>query len=218
MKSLLPLFVATVLSPLDTSRGAIVISQYVETETGTTPKGIELWNSGLTAVDFSTQTLTIAQGTNGAAPVTLVTVGTGTLAPGAVMVVGTSDIGTYLTTTFGGGAPLFITQAFTFNGDDALTVSLLGVVQDVFGNPGSDPGASWTGGGVSTANQNIALLEGITTGTVVGYTNPSTRFSVISSSPSIAGGLSGFGVAPVPEPATALFGAIGILGLIRRRR
>jgi hypothetical protein len=218
MKSrLLSLAVACIVS-LGVSPGAIVLSQYVETDSGTVPKGIELWNSGGTTIDFSTQTLTIAQGTNGAAPVTLVTVGTGTLAAGAVMVVGTADIGTYLTTTFGGSAPLFISQTFNFNGDDALTISLGGVLQDIFGNPGSDPGTSWTGSGVSTANQNIALLPGITSGASVGYTDPSTRFEVVSSTPSASGGLAGFGMAPIPEPAALVLGSLGLLGLLRRRR
>lgn len=177
--------------------GQLVISQYVETDSGTAPKGIEIWNAGAAAIDFSVTGLDVLKGANGAALSSDFTLNTGTLAAGAVMVVGTSDMVAYVEAL--GTGILTAEKGFTFNGDDALQVQLGGVVQDTFGDPGTgDPGDSWSGNGVSTANQNIQILDGISTGDTDGWTDPSTRFETVSETPSAPGGLAGFGVAPGP--------------------
>ncbi|MBK7632124.1 MAG: lamin tail domain-containing protein [Ignavibacteriales bacterium] len=167
-----------------------IISQYVETNSGSVPKGIEVWNNTTSTLDFSTNNLVVRQGTNGAALATLYTISSGTLAPGAVLVIGTTDM---QATAVGNGAA-FYTFAFTFNGDDALALVYGGTTTDIFGTPGVDPGTAWTGGTVSTANQNIQLLSGITTGNVVGWSDPSLRFEVVSTNP--AADITGFGLAP----------------------
>jgi len=59
---------------------AQIISQYVETNSGTTPKGIEIWNNTGSILDFSTNNLVIEKGVNGAAPSPNITISTGTLA------------------------------------------------------------------------------------------------------------------------------------------
>ena len=46
---------------------AQIISQYVETAKGTTPKGIEIYNNTASTLDFSITPLTVFQQTNGAA-------------------------------------------------------------------------------------------------------------------------------------------------------
>ncbi len=178
-----------------------IISQYVETNAGTTPKGIEIWNNTNATLDFATNNLIIEQGTNGAAPTALVTVSTGTLAPGEVIVIGTTDIGTYLTTN--GLTSTFVDYTFTFNGDDALVVKYGTTTTDVFGIPGTDPGSYWGNNGVNTQNQNIQLLTGITTGSTAGFSDPSTRFETVNSSPAPPNpaGLAGFGIAPVTNVA-----------------
>ncbi|MDZ7775615.1 MAG: hypothetical protein U5L09_08465 [Bacteroidales bacterium] len=118
------------------------------------------------------------------------TLSEGTLATGSVIVIGTSDL---QATTEGNGA-VFHEKGFTFNGDDALVVKYGGTTTDVFGEPGVDPGSAWNGNGVSTANQNIALLEGITDGDLDGWDDPSIRFETISTDP--VNNQSGFGIAP----------------------
>jgi hypothetical protein len=185
MKHILTLFIALFVS---TSIGwGQIISQYVETESGSVPKGIEIWNNTAATINFSAgNALTIEQGTNGAAPTTVVTISSGSLASGAVMVIGTST---------GGLTPDHVFN-FTFNGDDALVVKLAGTTTDVFGTPGVDPGSAWSGSGVSTANQNIQLKDGITTGDTDGWTDPSARFETVSTTPSGVGGTAGFGTAP----------------------
>lgn len=172
-----------------------IISQYVETNSGLTPKGIEIWNNTGSTLNFSTNNLIIQQGTNGAAVSTIVTINNGTLDSGGVIVIGTSDIGTYLTGQ--GLTGLFTSYNFSFNGDDALEVKYGSTTTDIFGTPGSDPGTSWLGSGVNTANQNIELISGITSGASTGWTDPSLRFSTISTSPStLPAGLAGFGIPP----------------------
>ncbi len=176
-----------------------IISQYVETDAGSNPKGIEVWNNTAATLDFATNNLVVFQGTNGAALTAVKTINTGTLAPGAVMVIGTTDIGNYLTGQ--GISVTFVSQTFAFNGDDALSLTYGGVTTDVFGTPGNDPGSAWTGNGVSTANQNIQIYPGINTGDLDGWADPSLRFYTVSTTPSaLPAGLAGFGIAPPTTP------------------
>ncbi len=176
-----------------------IISQYVETNSGTTPKGVEIWNNTGGTLDFSVNNLMIQKGVNGNPPSNDVTVSSGTLASGAVMVIGTSDMGTYLTNNNLSGVS-YVDESFTFNGDDALVVIFGTDTTDIFGVPGTDPGSAWSGNSVSTANQNIQLIPGLTTGITTvanAWSDPSTRFETESTDPSGAtAGLDGFGVPP----------------------
>lgn len=170
-----------------------IISQYVDTNSGTFPKGIEIWNNTGAVLDFTSSNLVIQQGTNGAAPSAAVTINTGTLAVNEVLIIGTSD----MQVAADANSVRFVLNNFTFNGDDALVVQYNGITTDVFGTAGTDPGSSWSGNGVSTADQNIRLKEGITTGDTGGFTDPSTRFETVNTDPSGVNGLEGFGIAPV---------------------
>ncbi|WP_138432347.1 lamin tail domain-containing protein [Winogradskyella algicola] len=169
----------------------VVISQYIETNSGTTPKGIEIFNISGAPIDFAVNNLEIFQGTNGAACNSLINVTSGTLAADEVWVIGTSNLTSYATTN---GTDLSGTTdyAFAFNGDDALRVELGGIVQDMFGICGADPGAAWTGGGVSTANNNLQIQNGICDGDTDGWTDPSSRFDQIADGST----MTGFGNAP----------------------
>lgn len=164
----------------------VVISQYVETNSGSVPKGIEIWNPTMTDIDLSVDNITIFKGTNGATPTLTHTVDAGILKAGNVLVVGTANMSLDM---LNGVCPdaLFDEDALGFNGDDALVIYLDGIIQDVFGTPGSDPGSSWSGNGVSTANQNIQLISGITTGNTDGWTDPSTRFTNIGNGSTLTG-------------------------------
>ena len=181
------LLTACFLGLMSTGMGQI-ISQYIDTNSGTSPKGIEVWNNTGSTLDFGTNNLIVQKGTNGGALSTDYTLSSGTLASGDVIVIGTSDM---QATTESNGATFYL-KAFSFNGDDALAITYGGVTTDVFGNPGSDPGSEWSGNGVSTADQNISLLSSISTGDTDGWTDPSTRFETTTSDNS----LTGFGIAP----------------------
>lgn len=169
-----------------------IISQYIETDSGTEPKGIELWNNTGAVLDFSANELVIEKGTNGNEPEPDFTLSEGTVAAGDVIVIGTAN----LQATAEGNGAVFYEEGFTFNGNDALVVKYGGTITDVIGEPGVDPGSAWEGNGVSTQNQNIALLPGITTGDTDGWSDPSSRFETISETPSGDNGDEGFGIAP----------------------
>jgi hypothetical protein len=51
-----------------------------------------------------------------------------------------------------------------FNGNDAVALECDGASIDVIGQIGIDPGAAWTGSGVSTANQTLRRLCSVTAG------------------------------------------------------
>src|SRR5690606_2117519 len=105
-----------------------IISQYVETDAGTTPKGVEIWNNTGTDIIFSpTNNLQIFQGTNGASCIATTNTTSGTLLAGEVWVIGTTDIINHSMTN---GSDLSGTTTFTFvfNGDDALQVRLGGTL------------------------------------------------------------------------------------------
>ncbi len=172
---------------------AQIISQYVETNSGTTPKGIEIWNNTGSTLDFSTNNLIIKKGVNGSSPSTDYTLSSGTLSSGLVIVIGTSDMEA---TAISNGATFYL-KPFTFNGDDAIEVWYGVTKTDVFGVPGVDPGSAWTGNGVSTANQNIQIKAGLTSGDTDGWSDPSIRFKTVSTNPVGAGGLAGIGIAPI---------------------
>jgi len=167
-----------------------IISQYIETSAGTTPKGIEIWNNTASDLNFGSNNLVIEKGTNGAIPSADFIINTGTLQAGKVIVLGSSDM---QTVTESNGS-IFFLKAFTFNGNDALIIKYGGTITDVLGISGMDPGTAWTGNGVSTANQNISIKMGVLIGDTDGWTDPSTRFETKSTDNS----LTDFGIAPLP--------------------
>lgn len=190
----LPALLLLLAVPASAQTG-VFISQYVETNSGSTPKGIEIYNGTGSAINLANSPITIIQRTNANPPGVLVTINTGTFGAGEVIVVGTSDIGEYLTSV--SSTARYIDFGFSFNGDDALQIQLDGVTQDTFGELNTRPSGSWSGNGVSSANQNISIRTDIApSGNPSGFTDPSTRFVTTSTTPASPGGLSGFGTAP----------------------
>jgi hypothetical protein len=190
------LFLASFLSSFGQS---LFISQYIETNSGIYPKGVEIFNNtGSDIILSSSNYLEIYQGTNGGtcSEITSTKVTSGTLINGEVWVIGTSDLTSYANTN-GTNLSGTTTYAFAFNGDDALELYLGTTLQDVFGTCGTDPGSSWVGSGVSTANQNIQILCGIVATTSF-WTDPSARFETVSTDP--FNNLTGFGDAPSCSP------------------
>jgi hypothetical protein len=172
------------LAPLSAHAQDIFVTQYVETESGTTPKGVELINNTGALIDFSVTPLIFEVYVNGnSSPTTQAEVTSGTLGDLEVIVVGGDDLATYMAREKPG--VLFVNDSFSFNGDDAIEVLLDGVRQDVIGQIGTDPGSAWEGNGVSTAGQNIAIQEGIATGDKNGSDpyDPSTRFTTLFDNP-----------------------------------
>jgi hypothetical protein len=191
------LLIITFLCSIFSWGQSVIISQYIETDSGTTPKGIEIFNITSSDIVFSgTNNLQVYQGTNGGtcAAITSTNITSGTLQAGKVWVIGTADLVSFATTN---GTSLSGTNAygFSFNGNDALQVYLGGVLQDTFGTCGTDPGSAWSGSGVSTENNNLQILPAQScSGNPSGFSDPSIRYS------QLGGGsvMTGFGNAPAP--------------------
>jgi len=193
---------ALILAQFALTRGGYgqIISQYVETESGTSPKGIEIWNNTKDTLHFASYPLSVWNGTNGADPRLDFILEEGSLAPTRVLVIGTSDMEVSATNQ---GAT-FYDENFTFNGDDALVIQYGDSITDVFGTPGLDPGMAWSGSGVSTNNVNLGLNFGVLRGDVDGWADPSIRFEELSALPSEeveTSGLSHLGLAPATTKA-----------------
>ncbi|MDP4665253.1 MAG: hypothetical protein NWS37_03350, partial [Flavobacteriaceae bacterium] len=165
-----------------------VISQYVETNAGSAPNGVEIWNNSANILDFTANNLTVSIGHDGADCAAEFTISEGTLLPNAVLVIGTdttvdTDDTYQLRTITENNGSMFYSYPFTFDGDDVVTVSYGGEVTDMLGICLTDPGDAWEGNGVSMANHVIVHREGIYNGTPTGFSDPSSRFYTQSSDP-----------------------------------
>lgn len=194
--------------------GALIISQYLEPVSGSNAKAIELLNQSGAEIDFFGTPLTVRRFANGDMDgINEATILSGMLPAGEVLVIGDGPSGEALLaagliiaeagntpatapsgTMFydAAGKLKFLKDTFTYNGNDALEVLLNFTRMDVFGTIGQDPGLAWTGGGVSTTNQNLSLKPFAGTGSR-GFTDPSTRFQTVSTTDATTG----LGVAPV---------------------
>ncbi len=177
--------------------GLVLISQYTEPATNAGDKAVEILNNSGAPINFADTPLVVRRYTNGATTSTTeATVEAGTLPTGGVLVIGDAATRDYLlgaglavlpsgqtvATLAPGtlllniaGAAAFLWDSFTYNGDDALELVLAHTKSDVLGLIGQDPGTAWTGGGLSTADQNLLLRSTAGTGST-GWTNPSLRF------------------------------------------
>ena len=113
----------------------LFISEYVEGTSNN--KAIEIYNPDATEADLSLYK--IEQYNNGASTPTSSFALTGKLAPGAVHVMAHSTLAAVL------GARANQTVTFTFNGDDAITLTRSGTVIDHLGQVGYQPPAGFWG-------------------------------------------------------------------------
>lgn len=178
---------------------ALLISQYVETSSGSNPKGIEIWNLSGSIIDFSTEKLEVNVYTNGSSSASKqAEVTSGTLNHGEVVVIGGSDLDTFFVNNpISNG--FFEKDAVSYNGNDAVEITLGGTTTDVIGQIGSDPGSAWTGNGVSTENQNISLKPLFNSGDANGTDvyDPTVRYqTLVSNASNSSTDLVGFGEAP----------------------
>jgi endonuclease/exonuclease/phosphatase family metal-dependent hydrolase len=208
--------------------GPLLISQYTETPSGSSPKAIEVMNATAREIDFAAeplQVLSYASGASAGTPEVLAEFGR--LPAGAVVVIGDTATGQHLVaqgllaatgsaiaaaqtnTVFTDtgepdGRAVYIKRGFLFNGDDALEVRLNSRRCDVFGTIGQDPGTAWSGGGVSTTNQNLSRRRTAST-PAAGWSQPGLVFETVGTT--MATALVGFGVAPVLDDPYAEWAA-----------
>jgi len=146
----------------------LLISEYVEGSSNN--KYLEIYNAGSTEADLSKYVIKLyanghdaAHGADNSARLDTIS-GTTTLAPGAVLVYSTSTA----TLTLPPGIIAHFTRVCNFNGNDAITIEKNGVVIDVFGAVGTDPGTSWTIAGDTkgaidkTVRRKLSVVQGNT--------------------------------------------------------
>ncbi|MGC1207396.1 MAG: ExeM/NucH family extracellular endonuclease [Ornithinimicrobium sp.] len=157
------LVAAGLVVPVQTSSAAVssdlIISEYVEGSGNN--KAVELFNGTESSIDLNSYTLEVYF--NGATTASVRSTLSGTVAPGATFVYGTSALSAYTQQTFGGGL---------WNGDDAIVLRGAAGVVDSFGQVGVDPGNAWTGGGVSAQNQTLRRAGSVCAGDI----DPSDAF------------------------------------------
>ncbi|WP_199028576.1 ExeM/NucH family extracellular endonuclease [Ralstonia sp. ASV6] len=124
-----------VLSMALPAHAELIFSEYVEGTSNN--KALEIYNPDSTEVDLSLYK--VEQYNNGAATPTTSFALTGKLAPGAVYVMAHSTLAGVL------GSKVNQTAAFTFNGDDAITLTRSGTVVDHIGQVGYRPAVGYWG-------------------------------------------------------------------------
>lgn len=125
----------------------LFFSEYIEGSGSN--KALEIYNGTGAAVDLAAGTYQVLRYNNGATSPNSTINLTGTVTDGDVFVlVDTSADAPFL-------AEGDQTGALSYNGDDAMVLMSNGVVIDVVGQVGFDPGAEWFNNGVGTANQTL---------------------------------------------------------------
>lgn len=145
--------------------GQVFFSEYIEVSTGNA-KFIELFNSTNQTIDLLADGYTIVVFSNGANFTTgskTTTTLTGTISPFGTYFIGNTPANN---TTVDGVNPNQFGSNF-YNGDDAIGLFKNGVLIDVIGQIGLDPGTEWNVNGVSTLNQTIRRKSNICSGFVI---------------------------------------------------
>ncbi|AFC32599.1 hypothetical protein PM3016_5940 [Paenibacillus mucilaginosus 3016] len=141
----------------------LFFSEYVEGTSNN--KAIEIFNPSGTAVNLTGYTVELYA--NGATAPTNKLDLSGTLAAGDVFVIANASANAAIL------AVADVTSTVTFfNGDDALVLKKNGVIVDVIGQVGTDPGTEWGTGVTSTLDNTIRRMPG----TTAGDTNASDAF------------------------------------------
>ncbi|BCR36863.1 hypothetical protein MPAN_017560 [Mariniplasma anaerobium] len=155
----------------------LFFSEYIEG--GSNNKALEIFNG--TGADVDLSLYTINQYSNGAVtPNNTVTL-TGTLLNGDVYVIYNSSS---VQAIIDEGD--LVSSVTYFNGDDAVELVKSGIVIDVIGLVGEDPGSEWTVGTGSTANHTLVRDETVTSPNTVftpseWVSNPQDTFTFIGS-------------------------------------
>ncbi|WP_081216113.1 ExeM/NucH family extracellular endonuclease [Pseudoalteromonas luteoviolacea] len=138
---------------------SVIFTEYVEGSGNN--KALEITNFGNSSIDLSTVSIALTANGKKLDEVTPLTL-SGTLAAG----------GSYVLYNNGASDELkalgdVASTATYFNGDDALTLLVNGVIVDSIGQVGTDPGSSWGSGDTSTKDKTLRRKIGIENGDTV---------------------------------------------------
>lgn len=144
----------------------LFFSEYIEGSGNN--KALEIYNGTGAAVNLATGVYSIELYSNGGVTVTATQALTGTIANNDVYVLAHASA----TAAFTGVADITIAGGvLNFNGDDAVLLKKNGVIIDVFGKVGWDPGTDWLDGTVNTANQTLVRKNTVCSPNTTGFSN-----------------------------------------------
>tara|TARA_B110000211_G_scaffold69423_1_gene80164 strand:- start:87 stop:2402 length:2316 start_codon:yes stop_codon:yes gene_type:complete len=140
-----------------------IISQSVETNKGSQPKLIEIYNNTGATLDFTSIPLKVYYAANGGSESLKENISTGSLAPGAVLVMGPAssvDSGVWKTQVLANNPNVkYVDESWSFNGNDQIRLEYNGNTTDTFGRVlGSSSYSNYSG--VSANNANISRRLG----------------------------------------------------------
>ncbi len=149
----------------------LFISEYLEGSSNN--KAIEIYNPTSTAINLSGYDIALYANGSTAATVPVVTL-SGTIAPYSVYVVANSSSNAALLAMSNATS-----GALGYNGNDAVALRKSGVIIDVIGQIGTDPGTEWGTGDQSTADNTLVRNFSVQTGDNNGTNvfNPSTEWT-----------------------------------------
>ncbi|KZN59327.1 hypothetical protein N473_03970 [Pseudoalteromonas luteoviolacea CPMOR-1] len=134
----------------------VIFTEYVEGSSNN--KALEITNFGNNSIDLSTVSIALTANGKKLDEVTPLTL-SGTLAAGSSYVLYNSGASDELK-ALGNIA----STATYFNGDDAITLMVNGVIVDSIGQVGTDPGSNWGSGDTSTKDKTLRRKMGIENG------------------------------------------------------
>lgn len=164
----------------------IIISEYIYGSGSN--KYLEIYNASATIADLSKYLVKLYTNGSMSAYRTIqlnsLAGGPTTLAAGAILVLQNSSA----TLQLPSGVTAYISSVCSFNGNDAVTLEKDGVVIDVFGEVGIDPGDSWTISGDSNAakDKTIRRKQSISKGNTNWSASSSSEWDVISTTDDVS--------------------------------
>jgi len=193
----------------------LFFSEYLEGSSNN--KALEIFNGTDAAVDLAASGYAVQMYFNGNSLAGLTLSLHGTVVPGDVFVLAHSGA----SATILARADQLSGSTF-FNGDDAIALVRGGVILDVIGQIGVDPGTAWGSALASTADATLRRRGTVTTGDPDGSDPFDPALEWDSFPIDTIDGLGAHSVAgvPVAEPpaVVVLVGALGALAAVRRRR
>jgi hypothetical protein len=167
----------------------LLISEYVEGSSNN--KYLEIYNAGSTEADLSKYVIKLyanghnaVHGADNSARLDTIS-GTATLAPGEMLVYSASNA----TLALLAGVVAHATKVCNFNGNDAITIEKDGVVIDVFGEIGTDPGNSWTidGDSKGAVDKTVRRKPGVVQGNTNWSLSAASEWDIISVTDDVSG-------------------------------
>ncbi|MBM6401191.1 ExeM/NucH family extracellular endonuclease [Phycicoccus sonneratiae] len=150
--------VALTPTPASAAATDLFFSEYVEGSSSN--KAIEIYNGTGTSVDLAAGAYTLALYSNGSATPSRSVALSGTIAAGDVFVAANPSADASITDV----ADLEDGNVVNWNGDDAIALAKDGVLLDVFGQIGTDPGTQWGSGSTSTLDHTLRRLDTVCAG------------------------------------------------------